>query len=95
MLRSALVVCLKAALLKFMGQNLQNHLNPTSDEAEAQRKGYLRLLMPIKADPIYAAKLGVNVDDLIVSQPDTGEQAWRWPICWYAREPLMSWWWTP
>ena len=26
-------------------------------------------------DPIYAAKLGVNVDDLIVSQPDTGEQA--------------------
>ena len=26
-------------------------------------------------DPVYAAKLGVNVDDLIVSQPDTGEQA--------------------
>ena len=26
-------------------------------------------------DPIYAAKLGVNVDDLLVSQPDTGEQA--------------------
>jgi recombination protein RecA len=26
-------------------------------------------------DPIYAAKLGVNLDDLIVSQPDTGEQA--------------------
>ena len=26
-------------------------------------------------DPIYAEKLGVNVDDLIVSQPDTGEQA--------------------
>ncbi len=26
-------------------------------------------------DPLYAAKLGVNVDDLLVSQPDTGEQA--------------------
>ncbi len=26
-------------------------------------------------DPIYAEKLGVNIDDLIVSQPDTGEQA--------------------
>ncbi len=26
-------------------------------------------------DPVYAAKLGVNVDDLLVSQPDTGEQA--------------------
>ena len=26
-------------------------------------------------DPIYAKKLGVNVDDLLVSQPDTGEQA--------------------
>ncbi len=26
-------------------------------------------------DPTYAAKLGVNVDDLLVSQPDTGDQA--------------------
>ena len=26
-------------------------------------------------DPIYAQKLGVNVDDLLISQPDTGEQA--------------------
>ncbi|MCF5939852.1 recombinase RecA [Xanthomonas perforans] len=26
-------------------------------------------------DPIYAAKLGVNVDDLLLSQPDTGDQA--------------------
>ena len=26
-------------------------------------------------DPVYANKLGVNVDDLLVSQPDTGEQA--------------------
>jgi recombination protein RecA len=26
-------------------------------------------------DPLYARKLGVDVDNLIVSQPDTGEQA--------------------
>ena len=26
-------------------------------------------------DPVYAKKLGVNIDDLLVSQPDTGEQA--------------------
>lgn len=26
-------------------------------------------------DPVYAAKLGVNIDDLLISQPDTGEQA--------------------
>ena len=26
-------------------------------------------------DPVYAEKIGVNVDDLLVSQPDTGEQA--------------------
>ncbi|MEC7910453.1 MAG: ATPase domain-containing protein, partial [Pseudomonadota bacterium] len=26
-------------------------------------------------DPIYAGKLGVNVDELLISQPDTGEQA--------------------
>ena len=26
-------------------------------------------------DPVYARKLGVMVDDLLVSQPDTGEQA--------------------
>ena len=28
-----------------------------------------------KLDPIYASKIGVKVDDLLVSQPDTGEQA--------------------
>ena len=26
-------------------------------------------------DPSYARKLGVNLDDLLISQPDTGEQA--------------------
>ena len=26
-------------------------------------------------DPVYAQKLGVNIDELFLSQPDTGEQA--------------------
>ena len=45
--------------------------------AEAQKKGGTCAFIDAEhaLDPIYAEKLGVNVDDLIVSQPDTGEQA--------------------
>lgn len=45
--------------------------------AEAQRAGKTCAFVDAEhaLDPIYAAKLGVNVDDLLVSQPDTGEQA--------------------
>ncbi len=45
--------------------------------AEAQRLGGTCAFIDAEhaLDPIYATKLGVNVDDLIVSQPDTGEQA--------------------
>ncbi|UTA49197.1 recombinase RecA [Simiduia sp. 21SJ11W-1] len=45
--------------------------------AEAQRKGGVCAFVDAEhaLDPQYAEKLGVNVDDLIVSQPDTGEQA--------------------
>lgn len=45
--------------------------------AEAQRKGKTCAFIDAEhaLDPIYAEKLGVNIDDLIVSQPDTGEQA--------------------
>lgn len=45
--------------------------------AEAQRNGGTCAFVDAEhaLDPIYAEKLGVNVDDLIVSQPDTGEQA--------------------
>ncbi|QFI55818.1 recombinase RecA [Aeromonas simiae] len=45
--------------------------------AEAQKKGKTCAFVDAEhaLDPIYAAKLGVNVDDLLVSQPDTGEQA--------------------
>lgn len=45
--------------------------------AEAQKIGGTCAFIDAEhaLDPIYAEKLGVNVDDLIISQPDTGEQA--------------------
>jgi recombination protein RecA len=45
--------------------------------AEAQRAGGTAAFVDAEhaLDPVYAAKLGVNVQDLLVSQPDTGEQA--------------------
>ena len=45
--------------------------------AEAQKQGKTCAFIDAEhaLDPIYAAKLGVKVDDLLVSQPDTGEQA--------------------
>ena len=45
--------------------------------AEAQRAGGYAAFIDAEhaLDPIYAKKLGVNVDELYVSQPDTGEQA--------------------
>ncbi|WP_137167865.1 recombinase RecA [Salinimonas lutimaris] len=45
--------------------------------AEAQKKGKTCAFVDAEhaLDPIYAQKLGVNIDDLLVSQPDTGEQA--------------------
>ena len=45
--------------------------------AEAQKKGKICAFVDAEhaLDPIYAQKLGVNIDDLLVSQPDTGEQA--------------------
>ena len=45
--------------------------------AEAQKAGATCAFVDAEhaLDPDYAGKLGVNVDDLLVSQPDTGEQA--------------------
>ena len=45
--------------------------------AEAQRAGGTAAFVDAEhaLDPTYAEKLGVNVNDLLVSQPDTGEQA--------------------
>ena len=45
--------------------------------AEAQKKGGTAAFVDAEhaLDPVYAEKLGVKIDELLVSQPDTGEQA--------------------
>lgn len=45
--------------------------------AEAQKKGGTAAFIDVEhaLDPSYAGKLGVDIDNLLVSQPDTGEQA--------------------
>ncbi len=45
--------------------------------AEAQKTGGVCAFVDVEhaLDPIYAQRIGVSLDDLIVSQPDTGEQA--------------------
>ncbi len=45
--------------------------------AECQRKGGVAAFIDAEhaLDPIYAEKLGVKLDELLISQPDTGEQA--------------------
>jgi recombination protein RecA len=45
--------------------------------AEIQKQGGTAAFVDAEhaLDPIYAGKVGVNVDDLLISQPDTGEQA--------------------
>ena len=45
--------------------------------AEAQKQGGVAAFVDAEhaLDPIYASRIGVNIDDLLISQPDTGEQA--------------------
>ena len=45
--------------------------------AEAQKMGGVAAFVDMEhaLDPVYAARLGVDIDNLLVSQPDTGEQA--------------------
>jgi recombination protein RecA len=45
--------------------------------AEAQRLGGIAAFIDAEhaMDPAYAAKIGVDIDDVLISQPDTGEQA--------------------
>jgi hypothetical protein len=45
--------------------------------AEAQKSGGVGAFIDAEhaLDPVYAGKLGVDLDDLLISQPDTGEQA--------------------
>ncbi len=65
--------------------------------AEAQKVGGTAAFIDAEhaLDPVYAEALGVKVDDLYVSQPDTGEQAWRSPKRSCAAGIRTSWSWTP
>ena len=58
--------------------------------AEAQKQGGTAAFVDAEhaLDPAYAEKLGVNVDELLVSQPDTGEQALEIVTCWCARSAV-------
>ncbi len=45
--------------------------------AEAQKRGGIAAYIDVEhaLDPVYSSHCGVNVDDMLISQPDTGEQA--------------------
>ena len=47
----------------------------------AQRRRVAYIDAEHAMDPVYASAIGVNVDELLISQPDTGEQALRSPTC--------------
>ena len=54
--------------------------------AEVQKKGGRAAFIDAEnaIDPVYAKNLGVNIDELILSQPDSGSYDW-WFIYWYCR----------
>ncbi len=62
--------------------------------AEAQKKGGTCAFIDAEhaLDPIYARKLGINVDDLLISQPDTGEQALEICDTLVRSAPSTCWW---
>ena len=61
--------------------------------AEAQRGGGTCAFIDAEhaLDPAYARKLGVNVDDLLISQPDAGEQALEIADTLVRSAPSMFW----
>jgi len=61
--------------------------------AEAQKKGGVCAFVDAEhaLDPTYAAKLGVNVDDLLVPSRTPASRRWKSPTCWSAPTP-STWW---
>ena len=62
--------------------------------AEAQKRGGICAFIDVEhaLDPAYAERIGVNVDNLYISQPDTGEQALEIAEPWCAPAPWTSSW---
>jgi recombination protein RecA len=75
--RSASAGCRGAALSRSTARKAQARRPSRHVVAEAQRGGGTCAFIDAEhaLDPAYARKLGVNVDDLLISQPDAGEQA--------------------
>ena len=59
------------------GIQRQDHRGPSRHRRGAQKAGGEVALIDVEhaLDPVYAKALGVDIDSLLVSQPDTGEQA--------------------
>ena len=54
----------------------KNNIGPSCNSGVQKKKGIAAFIDAEHAlDPVYARNLGVNIDELWVSQPDTGEQA--------------------
>ena len=76
--RSASAACRAAASSRSTGRNRSGKTTlALHTVAEAQKKGGVCGFIDAEhaLDPVYARKLGVNLEDLLISQPDTGEQA--------------------
>ena len=76
--RSASAACRAAASSRSTARNRSGKTTLALHVvAEAQKKGGVCAFIDAEhaLDPVYARKLGVNIDELLISQPDTGEQA--------------------
>ena len=71
-----------AELLKYMVLRVQVKQLFLYAIAEVQRNGGTAAFIDAEhaLDPQYAEKLGVNIDELLLSQPDTGEQGLGLPM---------------
>ena len=76
--RSASAGCRAAAIVEIFGPESSGKTTLVYHViAEAQRRGGICAFIDAEhaMDPTYAKRIGVNIDELLVSQPDTGEQA--------------------
>ena len=64
--------------------------------AEAQKAGGEAVFIDVEhaLDPVYAQALGVDIDSLLVSQPDTGNRLWKSATHWYVPTQLTLLLWT-
>ena len=61
--------------------------------AEAQKKGGIAAYIDAEhaLDPIYARKLGVDIDEMLIPSPTRASRRWRSPTRWCARAASTSW----